>query len=429
MAAEPPRTPASRTAIILAALAATIAGVTFLLGPVAAAIDHVREGFPGYYTAARLVVEGRWSPRVYDDAWFAGETLAVSDGRIGEIFRPNPPVAALVVLPLAGLDLTAARRAWLVLEIAVTIAVWLLLVAAIPGLRAPPLALGLLALVLAWTPLREDVSMGQVYVPLLAIHLAALLGLATARRIAGGVALGAAATTKLAAIPWLFALLVRREWRVLLVAAAAAAALAIATLPFAGLDGWAAFVTGAWRDATADRPSLASTAYQSTTGLLRHLLAPDATWNAGAVANLPLLARGLGLAVSAWVVAVTVLVARRSRPELVAAFAVTSGVLALNVAQEYTFTLLILPAGVAISRSVSAAPGRVGATAWLAIAIALLAAPLPYRDPAFDHGWVALLAYPRVYGAWLLWGWLAREIKLEASEDQRDRQRATAETR
>jgi hypothetical protein len=40
----------------------------------------------------------------------------------------------------------------------------------------------------------------------------------------------------------------------------------------------------------------------------------------------------------------------------------------------------------------------------------LLAAPLPYTDPALGAGWAALLAYPRVYGAWLLWGWLVRAL-------------------
>jgi hypothetical protein len=68
-------------------------------------------------------------------------------------------------------------------------------------------------------------------------------------------------------------------------------------------------------------------------------------------------------------------------------------------------------------------------TAWLAIAIALLAAPLPYRDPALDEGWLALLAYPRVYGAWLLWAWLAREIGRHAVVEGSAAQRAAAVTR
>ncbi len=33
-----------------------------------------------------------------------------------------------------------------------------------------------------------------------------------------------------------------------------------------------------------------------------------------------------------------------------------------------------------------------------------MGAPLPYRSVRLEAGWLALLAYPRVYGAYLLWG-------------------------
>ncbi len=409
-----------RPTLLMAGLAGLVV-ITFVTGPVRWAADNVREGFPGYFTAARLVAEGRWSPGVYDDARFARETLAVTDGRLGEIYRPNPPVTSLVMLPIAGLDLMAARRAWLVLEVGLVIMSWLLVVAAIPALRGPPLALGLLALTLAWAPLQTDILMGQVYVPLLALHAAALLAIGRRRargRIVAGLSLGVAAVAKLAAIPWLLALAVRGGYRVTVAAGlATAAVLAALTLGFAGFGGWSAFAGSALYELTSDRSSLAVTAYQSTAGLLRHLLVTDATWNPGGLAYLPLVARGVGLAVSVWVVLVTVLVARRGRPELVAAFAVTGGVLALNVAQEYAFTLLLLPAAVGLGRCAASPADRPAWTAWLAISIALIAAPLPYRDPAFDGGWLALLAYPRVYGAWLLWAWLAREVATGGAGD------------
>jgi hypothetical protein len=42
----------------------------------------------------------------------------------------------------------------------------------------------------------------------------------------------------------------------------------------------------------------------------------------------------------------------------------------------------------------------------LAAVILLLAVPWPYKDPWLNIGWHALLGYPRLYGGWLLWGWL-----------------------
>jgi hypothetical protein len=419
----PPAPRADRVPTFVAAGLAVLAAASFAIDPVAWAAGHLREGFPGYFTAARLVAEGRWTSRVYDDRFFANETLEVTDRQVGEIYRPNPPVAALLMLPLTGLDLLTARRAWLALEVVLVAVTWLLLQAAIPGLRAPPIALSVLALVLVWAPLRVDVSMGQVYVPLLALHAAALLALQRGGGWLAGLALGAATGIKLAALPWLIVAAVRRDGRLVAAAVVTIAALVAGTLAFAGTDGWTAFGTVAWSDLTADRPSLAVSAYQSTAGLLRHLLAPDATWNPGAVADLPKVARALGFALGAWVVVVTILLARRARADLAAALAVTAFVLGVNVAQEYTHTLLVLPAAVAIGRALEPPLAGRGRTAWLAIAIALLAAPLPYRDPAFADGWMALLAYPRVYGAWLLWAWLARDIGLELrwrSEPARD---------
>jgi hypothetical protein len=39
----------------------------------------------------------------------------------------------------------------------------------------------------------------------------------------------------------------------------------------------------------------------------------------------------------------------------------------------------------------------------LAIIGALLIVPLEFTSERFTNGWWALLAYPRLYGAWLLW--------------------------
>jgi hypothetical protein len=47
------------------------------------------------------------------------------------------------------------------------------------------------------------------------------------------------------------------------------------------------------------------------------------------------------------------------------------------------------------------------ALAVLVVATVLLGTPLAYESARLQGGWAALLAYPRVYGAYLLWGWLA----------------------
>ncbi len=55
----------------------------------------------------------------------------------------------------------------------------------------------------------------------------------------------------------------------------------------------------------------------------------------------------------------------------------------------------------------------------LAIAVGLLALPIPFKSPVLAHGWLALMAFPRVYGAYLLWVWLLWQLKARPVEAQR----------
>ena len=75
--------------------------------------------------------------------------------------------------------------------------------------------------------------------------------------------------------------------------------------------------------------------------------------------------------------------------------------------------MLLVPAVVSLARWLETSERRVLDIAWLALAFFLLAAPLPYKDPTLADGWIALLAYPRLYGAWLLWAWLIRDLWLD----------------
>src|SRR5688500_6389160 len=85
----------------LSAAAATAAFVAFILFTFLPALTTLRHGFPTYYVAARLVLEGRWTPQIYDNEWYAAEVQSRTPNQIGEVFAPNPPSAALLMLPLA----------------------------------------------------------------------------------------------------------------------------------------------------------------------------------------------------------------------------------------------------------------------------------------------------------------------------------------
>lgn len=187
-----------------------------------------------------------------------------------------------------------------------------------------------------------------------------------------------------------------------------AAASVLISLPWIDVDTWLAYASNLPRLAT--MPARYVTAYQTVTSLSGHLFVYDARWNPAPVADWPWLARGLSLGLLAGTLVLSARWARfRDGPRDTQALtlALFSSLLAANApVGEGHHYLLVLPAViVAVWWALYTRPGGV---AWAVLfgAILLLGAPLPYTSTRLQAGWLALLAYPRVYGAYLLWGWL-----------------------
>ena len=405
----------ARTALLAFAIFVGLGAVSFIGGTVLPASDGLRYGFPAYYTSSRLVLERAWGPDIYDNAWFGERSTDVTGGTVAEVYRPNTPMMSLLALPIAWLDVFKARRIWLLADLSLIVATIIALLAALPALRSPLRAAVLIGLCLWWAPLRETVSLGQAYALMLALQAVALWAVVRDRPGVTGLAVGVAVATKLAALPLLLVLAVRGSWRTVVVTGATILALAAATVGFAHADSWTRWAQVLVEDVVRPPASQSVTAYQSASSFFAHLLTADQVWNPAPVADLPWLAAVLGIAATVIALGVTVWLARLGRADVAVATAVAAGVLVLGLAQEYHFAMLLVPAAVALARWFDV-PGRPAFDGlWLAAAFALLAAPLPYKDPLLTVGWTALLAYPRLYGAWLLWGWLVRELWLDRS--------------
>jgi len=421
------RLPSISTIGLAAASVAFILGAwTLVTGTLGPAVGELRYGFPAYYTSARLAIDGDWGPDVYGNAWFSARTLELTDNRIAEIYRPNTPMMSLLAIPIARFDILTARRIWLAADVLFILVTLIALFRAFPALRSPPWAVAVTALFLWWAPLRETVGLGQAYALMLALQAVALWALLQGRFDAAGLALGIVAATKLAALPVVLLLAVRRSWRAVLVALGGVVVLTALTLDFASADSWARFVAVLADDAFRPPASLSVTAYQSATGFFQHLFAPDPQWNPGAVANLPALAALGAIATTVIALGVTLWLGRLGRLDLAIGAAIVVGVLVLNLAQEYHFAVLLAPAVVALAHIVEVPRRRPLDVAWLAVALVLLAAPLAYEGPALSTGWLALLAYPRLYGAWLLWAWLIRALWLDRARRPASHQAAPA---
>jgi hypothetical protein len=390
----------------LPAAAALAALLFFVYVTFLPALRTVRHGFPTYYVAARLVWEGRWSPLVYDNAWFAAQVQARTPNAVGEVFAPNPPTAALIMLPLAWLDLVTARRVWLWLNLGLLLGALALLLRRLPA--QPPWArAGLVLLAALFAPLRENFRLANVYVGLLFLFSLALWGLERARTGPPGLGLGLAAGAKLSGSPLWLLLAARGRWRELVLAGLLALVLAAASLGLTGLPTWQRFAASLVEHA-GEPGWAAGLSFQTTPSFFQHLFRPDARWNPQPLWVLPAwVPRACTLAVTGAAVAWLLWRARTASLDLAFAAALTLGVVALPLAEEYHYALLLLPLAVGLGHAAGgAAPRPRGTAFWLAAVILLLAVPWPYKDPWLNTGWHALLGYPRLYGGWLLWGWL-----------------------
>ncbi|MEU1853707.1 glycosyltransferase 87 family protein [Streptomyces sp. NPDC019990] len=193
-----------------------------------------------------------------------------------------PPFAAVVMLPMALLDLRTAVAAALLLNLA-ALAVTLRLLAG-PAWRRHgwygwALTVCLLAL---FEPLRDTVSFGQVNLLLLALVLTDATLLATGRARWAGIGIGLAAAIKLTPALFIGLLLVAARWR----AAAVATAVALgATAVAACADLGASHFY--WTEALWDTDRVGRLGYvsnQSLQGILARLGEPDrALWAAAVV--------------------------------------------------------------------------------------------------------------------------------------------------
>lgn len=383
-------------AMLACLLALGLAGVRFAraLPDVAVRPSHA---FGFYYALGRMLAEGEDLAASYDPEHMA-RVMARSTPGVSDI-NLNPPPVAVLFWPLGGLDYVPARIVWTALNLALLAGAGVLLLRE-AGL-AGPWAVGFAALALAFAPLSANFHVGNMYVLLLALLAGSWVGFRRGRDGLLGVCLGLAVVLKLAGILLLPLLLVERRTRALAWTAGTAAAVAALTLPVVGLAAWRA--DAALLLAHGARPERAVTAYQSVHSFVHHLLARHEVWNPAPLADLPALATVLALGAAGVLVAAgLVAAARRPGDDGVFAAFVVASVVVSPLALDYTYTLLLLPAAVAVAR-VRAARRPL---AWVVLGAALVAvgADLPYRSPRLAAGWWALLAYPKLAGALALWG-------------------------
>lgn len=416
---------------VVALLATAILSALFLWRTVLPAARADSYAFSAYYTAARLALRGEAGARLCDAGWFFAQQRALGFGERADFFCPNPPTTALLLAPVAWLPPRPARIAWIALDVLMALAaVWV-------GLRGAAhnqelrtknptqasmdgswfLVLGSVVLGLAlFKPLHADMHAGQVYTLLALLYALWLAGYLSGRDWLCGLALALLALAKLAGWPLWLLLLAGRRWRALGWAAGAGLALGLLTLPLFGLDFWLLYLLRQAPAISSD-PLYAAPAFQTLASLLGQLFAYDAQWSPAPLLDAPGLARGLWWLLAALLLLATLRLARRAPAH--AGLAALCLVVPLQPAGEEYHYALLLPVLAALVQSLSESrQSAVGSqesadrlltadcrlpAALLGFALALLAAPAYFLAGSWA-GWPwAPLAYPRLYGALLLW--------------------------
>ena len=378
-------------------LAVLVLGLRFLLfvGDVAVQPSH---GFAAYFTSSRLLREGADASLFYSSDWFRRQTERYVPGA-SDIYNVNLPTTSFLLLPLAGLDPDVARVVWTGFNVAVLAATTgaLIHLLGLRGLYAP----GFLCLVLSYQPLLANFRYGQAYVFLLGLLV---IGWYAYRRqqswLLGG-SLALMLMLKSAGLLFWLLLLFQRNWRALAWATGATLGLLLFSFPWLGVASWGAYL--GQLPAFAGEPSLSVPAYQTSLSFIRHMLSPDEFWNPNPLWSAPWLAEWLPWIAFFLTAGICVYVARNSRDHdlVFSSFAAASLILS-PLSLDYHYVLLLLTIGILLSRARASPLHR--SQLILGLSVLLVAADLPYRSPDLTAGGLALLAYPKLYGACLMLG-------------------------
>lgn len=381
------------------------------------AAGHTTYAFSAYYTAARLTLAGQAGVR-FCTPWFFDQQRALGFGDRADYFCPNPPTNALAFVPVAWLPPLPAQAAWVVCDVLMLAAIaalgWRIAARAAPG--AGPGAALRYALVLGligalFRPLMAELRALQVYIVVALFYALWLYGYLARRDWVCGLALALLVLIKLSGWPLWLLMLVAGRWRALAWAVGIGVALGLATLPLLTFEFWRVYMFQQVPAISADATN-AVPAFQTLLSLLRQLFSYDARWAPRPLIVAPGLGDLLWWAIALALLVPTLIAVRRARtreaglaidPLPLAALCLVVPLQPAGEEHHYTLLMIVLlvlfsQPGVALLRTRAAVAGA-------ALAVLLLIVPSYFLQTEQWQGWpVALLAYPRLYGALILWG-------------------------
>ena len=402
--AEPARSCRTVLGVSLLMLLSGLARTDWLSGPA-----------PAYRVAVQLIQAGQFDTRVYDDDWYSAQVFAETKGAVADILSPSPPTLPLLLWPIGWFSGPTLNALWAAANLG---AVFLAIQLSLAALKQPTPVSGLSfiligAVTMISAPLHEDIARGQIYIFVLLLHAIVFWAVLQDHDALGGIGLGLLLALKLNGLPIWIVLISLRRWRVLKWAVVCTVAVIMISLLVTSMDVWRVYVTRTLPGSVTS-PTVAVTAYQTINGFFQHLFRFDPAWNPSPLFDAPGLAALASIVISIGLVAITWLRANRLHLSLALGAAAVLSVVLSPLAEQYHFLVLMAPVTVMVA---GWSRFNFRAWAWFALAIALIVLPLPYKSPELASGPLALLAYPRLYGALIVWALLVFQNRGSVAND------------
>jgi len=378
----------------------------FLKG-VVPALSQIDADFPGYFTSARIVIDGGDTRRLYDDNWFREQIRLYgleSEKNPGK-FTPFPPPTALLLVPIARCQPLTALRI-------VTVVSVLCLICSIL----------LLAKLLAWNLLHSALfvmSSGVAIVgglrcgqPYMLISMFCILGYylyLTRRPWLAGICLGLFVPIKYFPVIILAYFAFRKEWKLLMGGVVAIAGVGFLSLVVLGWKVHEVYFLSVLGNHLTGRLSLQdqsvpfTAVYQSFDTLFDRLFVFDPARNPHPLLAAPLLRTLSLIAVKGAILLIVVAtLVKLARAESANAAAPSIGILGIALfliapaTATYTCALLWLPVALLINHFLikgARLPALLILGTWALIGFF----PYKYSYPFEGHGILSVLAYPRLF--------------------------------
>jgi len=245
---------------------------------VLSSLQNPRGDFANYYTAARLVAEGKPLENAYRDfVWFQKQIDRYGISQQLGGFIPHPPPTALVMLPLTPFEPLAAKRTWIGLNVALVVLI-IILLSKFSSAHWLPVAIVFLS---TGFGLINNFLFGQMYLLLLASIVGGVYLQHTGRPVLAGIVLGSMIPMKYIGMFFVIYFAWKRDWRLVIASLTTALSIILITIVLQGTNVFKVFIAEVLpRHLQGEIQDPFAIQFQSWNSLLRRLFMYNETLNA-----------------------------------------------------------------------------------------------------------------------------------------------------